>query len=234
MRKRARVVRLSLVLLFVVTQLLFAPPAHAVACPAGKHIFIRQGSTSLRWGVRGKLSVPNNNLDACSTAATFTTVHFNNCASKCATQVEIGIRDTSSGPKIFTEKEVNGQVTRFDLITTAPHDNFVSFRLRVAQNGDVIFQYNFGSGWETTWSSPYSIGWGSGYPMGESEKIGDDTQMKSHHRDMMYITQSWAETAWGGMTCVQDEAPGWSWKPFGGSTNEWDVVGVGGPTCAAA
>lgn len=235
MRKRHRPYQMVALLALVCSQLWIGPPAEAVACPSGKQIFIRQQSTNTRWGVRGKVKVPNNNIDACAGAATFTTAHFTDCSTPvCGTQVEIGIRDNSTGPIVFTEKQVNGDVVRFDQITTAANNTFISLRLKVAQNGDVFFEYNFGSGWETTWSSPYSIGWAPGFPMGETEKIGDDTQMFSHHRDMRYITSSWDESAWGGMTCVLDSAPGWSWHPLSGSTNDWDVTNVGGDSCVAA
>lgn len=148
--------------------------------------------------------------------------------------MEIGLKQFGSQIVIWTEKEVSGQIIRNDNITTGAYNTFISFRLKVAQSGDVFFEYNFGNGWITTWSSPYNINWAPGYPMGESEKLGDGTQMTSHHRDMMYITQGWGEAAWGGMTCVQYEAPGWSWRPLSGSNNDWDVIGVGGPTCAPA
>jgi hypothetical protein len=150
--------------------------------------------------------------------------------SSAGTQVEIGIQQTSNQLFIFTEKELNGVPQRYDLITTAGYNLLTDLRVKVTQSGDVIFEYDFGSGWQTAWSSPYNISWAPGYPMGESEKRGDDTQMTSHHRNMKYLTSSWTEGAWSSMTCVKDEAPGWSWSKIS-TTNDYDVVGVGGGVC---
>lgn len=200
------------------------------ACPAGKHIFIRAGSTTTRWGVRGKIEVPQRQIDSCSGASAFTTVHLTNCKSQCPTQVEIGIQQTSNSLFIFTEKELNGMVTHYDQITTAAYNLLTDLRVRVAQSGDVFFQYDFGSGWVTTWSSPYNISWAPGYPMGESEKRGNDTQMTSHHRNMRYVRSDWTQGPWGSMTCVQDQAPGWSWSKVS-PTNDYDVVNVGAGNC---
>lgn len=59
LRRRSWIV----LLVVLMSQVALSPPAHAVSCGAGKHIFIRQESTSLRWGARGKISVPNLTLD---------------------------------------------------------------------------------------------------------------------------------------------------------------------------
>lgn len=227
--------RLAVVLVLTCVQLGVGLPAEAVSCPAGKHIFIRAGSTNTRWGVRGRIKVPNNNLDDCSGAATFMTVHFSNCSGiPCGTQVEIGIKNRPSGPVIFTEKQINGEVLRYDEITTAGFNFWIPLRLRVTQSGDVFFHYDLGSGYVTTWSSPYNINWAPAYPMGETEKVGDDTQMFSHHDGLRYITSTWNEVAWSSMKCVYDAAPGWSWDPVSGSNNAYNVVNVGGNSCDPA
>lgn len=122
-------------------------------------------------------------------------------------------------------------MTNNDDLGFANFDEFISFRSKVSQAGDVFFEFNTGGGWLITSSSPYTVNWGSGYPMGETEKKGDGTQMSSHHRNLQYLTSTWSEVDWPSMTCVQDEAPGWSWSPLSGSTNDYDVVDVGGGTC---
>jgi hypothetical protein len=221
------------VALVLASAIVFVPTsARAASCPSGKHIFVRTGSTTNRWGVRGKIEVPFRDIDGCNTAAAYTTVHLTNCALQCGTQVEIGIQQTSSQLFIFTEKELSGMVLKYDQITTASHNLPTDLRLKVAQSGDVFFEYNFGGGWSTTWSSPYNISWAPGYPMGESEKRGDDTQMTSERRNMRYVKSDWSEATWSSMTCVKDEAPGWSWSPVN-STNDYDVVGVGAGECDA-
>ncbi|MGZ5297384.1 MAG: hypothetical protein ACXWEG_04465 [Actinomycetota bacterium] len=228
-----RALRVALILSLIVTaQAIGSSPASAVSCGAGKHIFIRNGSTNQRWGVKGRISVPNRQLDPTCNSAVFTSVHFSNCSAFCSTFVEVGLKQSSSGLVIWTEQETNGVVTHNDNITTGAYNSYITFRLKVAQNGDVFFEYNFGSGWVTTWSSPYSTNWAPGYPMGETEKKGDATQMTSSHRSMQFLASDWSETNWSSEVCVNDEAPGWSWSPVG--SNGWDVVNVGGGTCVPA
>ncbi len=121
-------------------------------------------------------------------------------------------------------------IQKYDQITTASYNLLTDLRVRVSQSGDAFFQYDFGSGWQTTWSSPYNISWAPGYPMGESEKRGANTQMTSHHRNMKYVKSDWTEGAWTSMTCVKDEAPGWSWSKVS-STDDYDVVNVSAGVC---
>lgn len=71
--------------------------------------------------------------------------------------------------------------------------------------------------------------WGTGFPMGETEKFGRGTTMSSKHRNLKYVAPSnGREYDWTGMTCVFDDAPGWRWQPPTGSTNDYDVVSGSG------
>jgi hypothetical protein len=236
-RRFARSQFLALCGLLLALQVVTAPEAFAVSCGAGKHIFVRNGGTSpsTRWGVRGKIEVPNHQFDPDCNAAAFATIHFNNCSSVCGTQVEIGLKHYAPTQiVIWTEREQNGVVTHNDNITTAGFNILIDLRLKVTQAGDVFFEYDFGNGWLTTWSSPYHINWAPAFAMGESEKLGDATQMTSSHRNLKFLNSGWNETNWGEMTCEVDEAPGWSWDPIGSSNNDYDVVNIGGGMCDPA
>jgi hypothetical protein len=230
MRAPKRLIRVLLVLVVGFSfQIAAASPALAVNCPPGKHLFIRNGSTTQRWGVRGRINVPQRQLDPNCNSAAFTSIHLSNCSSFCSTFVEVGLKQYDSTIAVWTEQETNGIVTHNDNITTGGYNFYITFRLKIAQDGAAFFEYDFGNGFITTWSSPYSTNWAPGYPMGESEKLGDLTQMTSSHRTMKFLDANWVETNWSSMTCVNDEASGWSWHPVG--TNGWDVVNTGGGTC---
>jgi hypothetical protein len=232
-KTRWHLLEITLIFILILTSLVaVSPPAYAVSCPPGKHIFIRNGSTTQRWGVKGQIKVPVRQLDPNCNSAAFTTIHLSNCSSACNTMVEIGLKQFGSQIVVWTEQQTSGMFIHNDNITTGGYNFYISFRLKIAQDGSVFFEYNFGSGWVTTWSSPYSTNWAPGYPMGESEKKGDLTQMTSSHRSMQYLDSNWTETNWSSMTCVNDEAPGWSWSPVG--SNGWDVVNVGGGVCVPA
>jgi hypothetical protein len=235
--KGNRVFRLLVAVLFLtMSHVTLAVPADAVTCGAGKHIFVRNGlsSPNPRWGIRGRVKIPSNQLDQSCDSAMFASIHLDNCSTVCYDMVETGIKMFGFSVVVWTEQEQSGQIIHNDNITTAATGIYTTYRLKEAQDGSVFFEYNFGSGFVTTWSSPYNVIWGSAYPMGESEKKGDQTQMEAHFRNLQYLTSTWSEVNWPSMTCVVDEAPGWTWSPVSGSTNAFDVVNVGGNSCAPA
>ncbi len=119
------------------------------------------------------------------------------------------------------------QLIHLNSIRFANYNDLTGFRIRFTQQGDALMQYDVGSGFVAA-NSGWTITWHPGFDFGESEKVGDDTQMTSHHRNLRYLRTDWSEHAWIGMKCVKDEAPGWSWSPLSGSSNDYDVVNVGG------
>jgi hypothetical protein len=80
-----RVFRLLVPVLLIMSHITLAVPAHAVSCGAGKHIFVRNGasSPSPRWGIRGRVKIPNNQLDQSCDSAMFASIHLDNCSTVC-------------------------------------------------------------------------------------------------------------------------------------------------------
>jgi hypothetical protein len=217
------------VVLLMASQLVVSSqPAYAVSCDPGKHIFIRTKNAATHWGIRGDASSPMHTLDPCSGPASFVTVHYNKCSSICGTWVEIGLVQQPDDIYLFTEQGYNYQVINNDQFAFGSFGLLTGFRIKVTQAGDVLFEYDVGSGLHYT-SQSYHINWAPGYDYGESEKIGTGTQMSSSHRNLKYLSQNWNESAWLGMKCDTDEAPGWSWHPIPNvDGNDYDVVNQAG------
>jgi hypothetical protein len=222
--------------LILVPQVLVAPPAWAAACGNGKHIFIRQQTSTAQWGVRAKISTDLNDIEHgdCSGAA-FVTAHLENCSTICGTQVETGTRQQPSNDFIFfAEKEVGGGIT-FVQLALVNENEFAIVRVRGVSEGYPTVKYHMeynkldGIGWHN--AHEFTVSWGTGWPMGETEKKGDGTTMHSMHRNLQYQNSSdGQELDWLGMVCIVDEAPGWHWDRLGSSDNDYDVVSGAG-TC---
>lgn len=203
-------------------------------CTDHKQIFVRQSSTKPRWGVRGKISTTLRTLEteAC-TGTAITTVHHNDCSWLCGTQVEIGIRQYPWAVIIFSEKQTDGEVRFYEEWALAPDNSWILGRVRGVNrsNGTVDYHMDYnlldGIGWHDI--RIYNVMWGTGFPMGDTEKFGRATTMSSKHRNLKYVASSnGPEYDWTGMTCVFDDAPGWHWQPPTGSTNDYDVVSGSG------
>jgi hypothetical protein len=219
-----------------VPAVVLARPAQSqlVSCGDGKHIFVLQATSTAHWGVRAKISTDPNGLETSScNGAVFITSHLDNCSSWCGIQVETGTRQTPNRFVYFAEKETAGGVTLDELAFVAPNDWGV-VRVRGVNHDYPTVKYHMeyneldGIGWHD--AQVYTVSWGTGWPMGETEKKRNDTTMVSMHRNLQYQNSSnGQELDWLGMNCIVDEAPGWKWDPVGASDNDYNVVGGSGP-----
>jgi hypothetical protein len=209
------------------------PTAHAAECSEKKWIFVREDSSTGRYGVRGKILSQYHTLETSCQGAVYTTVHHSDCSYvTCWTHVEIGLHEDRRGPIIFTEKQVSGDTKAFDEWAVVGNNEFVLFRIRGVDKPDGSIDYHMaydlldGAGWHNP--ETYNVQWGKAYPMGETEKKGAATTMWSQHRNLKYIDNTDTELDWGGMLCEYDTAPGWKWNPVGSQANDYDVVNVAG------
>jgi hypothetical protein len=215
---------------------LSALPAKAAFCGNGKHIFVRQATSDPQWGVRAKVSTDYNTLEtqACG-GVVFITAHLDNCSGWCGTQVETGTRQVPNQFIFFAEKENSGGTTLTEMALVNPN-GFALVRVQGEDRGYPTVRYHMqynqldSLGWHE--GETFTVSWGTGWPMGETEKKGDGTTMNSKHRNLMYQTNSsGAESDWTGMNCVVDEAQGWHWNPLNGSSNDYDVVSGSAGSC---
>lgn len=206
------------------------PSATAAPCTNPRWIFVREDSSTTRWGVRGKIWSEWHTRETSCEGRVFTTIHHSDCANvTCWTHVEIGITESASDPLvIFTEKQKSGETKFYEEWALSNVNDWVIFRIRgfSKPNGTVDYhmEYNRLDGWGWVDTRTYNVGWGTAYPMGETEKLGQDTTMWSKHRNLKYLTSAGTEIDWGGMRCAYDTAPGWKWSPISGSNNDYDVV----------
>lgn len=109
--KGKRVFRLLVAVLFLtMSHVTLAVPADAVTCGAGKHIFVRNGlsSPNPRWGIRGRVKIPSNQLDQSCDSAMFASIHLDNCSTVCYDMVETGIKMFGFSVVVWTEQEQSG------------------------------------------------------------------------------------------------------------------------------
>jgi hypothetical protein len=231
--------RIALACVVVFTQLmLFSGPA-AADCSASHQVFVEAtNNITNQHGTINRILLRQRDLDnGCTNPKAVSTAHFSKGACcfglDWATQIEIGWIEThgccgQAQYKMFTEKEVNGDVTQHTEITTPNLDPGTFDVWKIASNiknpdgsTDWDMKVDFLKGNGFVQAGTFNTLWHYGESSGETEGFGSNTGMHDEQRDLQLMNDNRDWVGWSDLICNQQIGNGIDWQRI--DHNDYDV-----------